>query len=151
MLYYLINYNSLYKEIYKDIIIYCNKFEIDYNSQSLKNKRQLLFYYSFLRIFKNIKKHKIEKPVILFYDDINSKSLNIILKKISKILNIPIFYKKSNECSDGSQKELKLFADNFYEKQKINLKEFKKLLIQYDFNEEFKQELNKLNFGKLLC
>lgn len=151
MLYYLINYNSLYKEIYKDIVIYCNKFEIDYNSQSLKNKRQLLFYYSLLRIIKNYKKHKTEKPVISFNDNLNSKSLNIILKRISKILNIPVFHTNSNDTSEGFQKELKLFADSFYENQKINLKELKKILIQYNFNEEFKQELNKLNFGKLLC
>jgi hypothetical protein len=151
MLYYFINYNSLYKEIYRDIIIYCNKFEIDYNSQSIKNKRKLLFYYSFLRILKNIKKHKTEKPVILFNNDINSKSLNILLKKISKILHIPVFNKNSDSSSEGFQKELKIVADSFYEKQKINLKELKKIMIQYNLKEEFKEELNKLNFGKLLC
>lgn len=151
MLYYCINYNSLYKEIYKDIIIYCNKFEIDYNSQSIKNKRKLLFYYSFLRILKNIKKHKIEKPVLLFNNDMNSKSLNILLKKISKILHIPLFFKDGDVNSIGFQKELNTIADNFYEKQKINLKELKKIIIQYNLNEEFKEELSKLNFGKLLC
>jgi hypothetical protein len=151
MLYYFINYNSLYKEIYRDIIIYCNKFEIDYDSQSVKNKRKLLFYYSFLRILKNIKKHKTEKPVILFNNDINSKSLNILLNKISKILHIPVFYKNSDELSEGFQKEIKTIADNFYEKQKINLKELKKIMVQYNFTKEFKEELNKLNFGKLLC
>ena len=50
MIYYIIKYNILYNNILHDIIKFCNKFEIDFNTQSIKNKKQLIIYYSILQL-----------------------------------------------------------------------------------------------------
>ena len=92
MIYYIIKYNILYNNILHDIIKFCNKFEIDFNTQSIKNKKQLIIYYSILQLLIELKNNNLDKPIIIFEKTIKDYTIESCLNKISKILIIPIYY-----------------------------------------------------------
>lgn len=129
MLYYIINYNILYLDIFKNITIFCKKFEIDFDTQKIKNKKELTIYYSILQLLLELEKNKLEKPIIVYKRINNNNIIEYCLNKISKILVIPIYICDEYDNSEGTIKELSLIADNFYDKNTFNVKKLKKLLI----------------------
>lgn len=132
MLYYIINYNKLYSDILQNIVKFCNKFEIDFNLQSIKNKKELTIYYSILQLLIELKNNKLEKPILVFEN--NNKLLESCLNKISKILIIPVYFCDKFDNSEGIIKEIHLKADEFYEKNIFTTKKLKKLLMGNNFN-----------------
>ena len=132
MIYYIINYNNLYSDILQNIIKFCNKFEIDFNSQSIKNKKELTIYYSILQLLIELKNNKLDKPIIIFEN--NDKLLESCLKKISKILIIPVYFCNKFDDSEGIMREINLKADEFYDKNVFTTKRLKKLLMGNNFN-----------------
>ena len=133
MLYYIINYNKLYLDILQNIIKFCNKFEIDFNLQSIKNKKELTIYYSILQLLIELKNNKLEKPILVFENN-NNKLLESCLKQISKILIIPVYFCDKFDNSEGTIKEIFLKADEFYENNFFTTKKLKKLLMGNNFN-----------------
>ena len=134
MLYYIINYNILYSDILYNIINFCKRFEIDFESQKIKNKKELTIYYSILQLLLELEKNKLEKPIIIYEKIENDNIIEFCLNKISKILVIPIYICDKFNNSEGMNKELSLFADTFYEKNTFNVKKLKKLLVGSNFN-----------------
>jgi hypothetical protein len=134
MLYYIINYNIIYSNILYNIINFCKRFEIDFESQKIKNKKELTIYYSILQLLLELEKNKLEKPIIIYERIENNNIIEYCLNKISKILVIPIYICDKFNNSEGMNKELSLFADTFYEKNTFNVKRLKKLLVGSNFN-----------------
>lgn len=129
MLYYIINYNILYLDILKNITIFCKKFEINFDTQKIKNKKELTIYYSILQLLLELEKNKLEKPIIIYERIENNNIIEYCLNKISKILIIPIYICDKYDNSEGIIKELSLIADSFYDKNTFSVKKLKKLLI----------------------
>jgi hypothetical protein len=129
MFYNIINYNILYSDILYNIINFCKKFEIDFESQKIKNKKELTIYYSILQLLLELEKNKLEKPIIIYEKIENNNIIEYCLYKISKILIIPIYICDKFNNSDGTIKEISLIADNFYDKNTFSIKKLKKLLI----------------------
>ena len=134
MFYNIINYNIIYSDILYNIINFCKKFEIDFESQKIKNKKELTIYYSILQLLLELEKNKLEKPIIIYERIENNNIIEYCLNKISKILVIPIYICDKFNNSEGMNKELSLFADTFYEKNTFNVKKLKKLLVGSNFN-----------------
>lgn len=134
MIYYIIKYNIIYSDILHNIIKFCNKFEIDFNTQSIKNKKQLMIYYSILQLLIELKNNNLDKPIIIFEKIIKDSTIESCLNKISKILIIPIYYCEKYDNSEGMNKEISMKADIFYEKNTFNSKKLKKLLMGNNFN-----------------
>ena len=145
MLYYIINYNIIYSDILQNIMIFCKKFEIDFESQKIKNKKELTIYYSILQLLLELEKNKLEKPIIIYEKIENNNIIEYCLNKISKILVIPIYICDRFNNSEGMNKELSLIADNFYDKNTFNTKKLKNLLIGSNFNVLF-EKIKKIKF-----
>ena len=127
MLYELLNYNTLYKNIKLDIEDFCKKFEISFEESKIKTKREILIYFSIIEILKKLEKGKLEKPIVIFDSEFNNSLFQFCFKQISKILVIPIFFVE-NEISNGTKKELILKADSYYDRNVFTIKRLKKQL-----------------------
>ena len=130
---YLNNYIDYYN-ILHDIIKFCNKFEIDFNTQSVKNKKQLIIYYSILQLLIELKNNNLDKPIIVFEKTIKDSTVESCLNKISKINSKIletqcIYLEKAIElCSD------KVFLESYeenleksIEKRRIIFKQWEEL------------------------
>jgi hypothetical protein len=127
MLYELINYNTLYKNIKLDIEEFCKKFEISFEDSKVKTKRELLIYFSLIEILNKLEKRKLEKPIIIFDSNFDNALFRFCFKQISKILVIPVYFVE-NEISNGTKKELASKADSFYDLNIFTVKKLKKQL-----------------------
>ena len=145
MIYYFINYNLIYSEIYNNIINYCNNFNLDYDNLKLKDKRNILIYYSSLRLIEELKKQKGKKPILIFENLEKNKIIEFALKKISRLLLMPIFIQDKIEKSDGMSKELELKADDFYFKNTFNFKKIKKNLSVFT-NDKLEKQIKSIKF-----
>ena len=133
MIYYLIEYKKIYPEIAKNVEKFCGKFDIDFDSQKLKTKRELLLYYSILTLLRNLKNGNIEKPIVVFDKSNNGNLFQYCFKKIQAILVIPIFYCEEFDNSEGLKTELSIKADCFYNKNIFTVKKLEKLLAGKNF------------------
>ena len=147
MLYELINYNTLYKNIKLDIEEFCKKYEISFENSKVKTKREFLIYFSLIEILKKLEKRKLEKPIVIFDSNFNNTLFQFCFKQISKILVIPVFFVE-NEISNGTKKELVLKADSFYD---LNVFTIKKLKKQLCFKKHSSLVSNICNFKSLGC
>jgi hypothetical protein len=130
MFYYIINYDNLYLDILSNIKKYCDDFDLSFDEENKKTKKDLYLYFSILEIIKNIKDRKgYEKPILIY----GGNESNIPFKEISKILIIPVFKNVYTEITDGYRKELYLKADVYYLKNTFNCKKFNRLISKYKF------------------
>lgn len=128
MIYYIIEFSTIYNSINLDIVKFCNKFEIDFSTQKIKTKKELLIYYTIIQLLQNFQNKTIEKPIIIYKQDINNLLLQNCLKKVSDILVIPIYNCENFDGSEGIRQELFAKADKFYEKKTFTTKKLEKLL-----------------------
>ena len=145
MIYCIINYNLIYSDIYNNIINYCNNFNLDFDNLKLKDKRNILIYYSSLKLIEELKKEKHKKPILIFENLEKNKLIEFTLKKVSKILLMPIHIDDKIEKSDGMIKELELKADDFYFKNTFNFKKIKKNLSVFT-NDKLEKEIKSIKF-----
>lgn len=147
MIYDIIEYKILANNINSQITKFSHKFEIDYYSQKIKTKRELLIYYIILELLQILQSNKINKPIIVFDSEYNNSLLQFCFKKISNILTIPIYYCEKFDRSEGQIKELQIKADGFYEKNVFTTKKLEKMLK----GENFKYLILKIKQFKLLA
>lgn len=122
-----INYNTLYGNINVEINKFCLKYEIEFEKQKIKTKRELLIHYSLLEILKELKNRKCRYPVILYNSNFKNNLFEFSFKQISKILVLPVFFVE-NEISNGIKQELILKSDVFYNSNVFTMKKLKKYL-----------------------
>ena len=134
MIYYIIEFSTIYNIINSNIAKFCDKFEIDFSTQKIKTKRELLIYYTIIQLLQNFKNKTIEKPIIIYKQDINNSLLQFSLKKVSDILVIPIYNCENFDGSEGIKEELFAKADKFYEKKRFTTKKLEKLLKGKNFD-----------------
>jgi hypothetical protein len=134
MIYYIIDYNSLYTNIEFSIVKFCNKFEIDFFTQKIKTKKQLLIYYTIIELLQIFQKNKIEKPIIVFQKKADDRLLQFCLNTVSNILIVPIYNCEKFDDSEGLKQELYIKADKFYEKNVFTTKKLEKLLKGENFD-----------------
>jgi hypothetical protein len=146
MIYDIIEYRILANNINSHIIKFSHKFEIDYDSQKIKTKRELLIYYIILELLQILQSNKINKPIIVFDSEYNNSLLQFCFKKVSNILTIPIYYCENFDRSKGQIKELQIKADSFYDKNTFTTKKLEKMLK----GENFKDLVLKIKQFKLL-
>jgi len=125
MIHSCIEYNSIFKEIKGNIDGYCYKFQIEFEKQKIKNKRELIIYFSIKEILKYSKDIKNNKTILFYNKEFNNPLFHFCFKKISKILNIPIFFIENDFCN-GKKKEFLLKSDLFYENNVFSIKNLKK-------------------------
>lgn len=128
MIYYIIEFSTIYNNINSNIAKFCDKFEIDFFTQKIKTKKELLIYYIIIQLLQNFQNKTIEKPIIIYKQDINNLLLQNCLKKVSDILVIPIYNCENFDGSEGIRQELFAKADKFYERKTFTTKKLEKLL-----------------------
>jgi hypothetical protein len=145
MIYYIIDFSTIYNSINSNIVKFCNKFEIDFSTQKIKTKRELLIYYTIIQLLQKFSNQTIEKPIIIYNQKINNSLLQFCLKKVSDILVIPIYNCENFDGSEGIKQELFTKADRFYDTKIFTTKKLEKLLQGKNFDQlilkvkEFKQ------------
>jgi hypothetical protein len=122
-----INYNTLYGNINVEINKFCLKYEIEFEKQKIKTKRELLIHYSLLEILKELENIKCRYPVLLYNSNFKNNLFEFCFKQISKILVLPVFFVE-NESSNGNIIELSLKSESFYNKNTFTMKKLKKYL-----------------------
>lgn len=125
MLFYFIYYSSLYKKIKEDIIVFCNKFDMEFDKCKIKTKREILIHFSLLEILNNMDKNKLEKPIVIFDSNFKDSLFEFSFKQISKLLVIP-FYFCDEKVENGIKIELCLKSNNFYNHNQFSVKKLKK-------------------------
>jgi hypothetical protein len=135
MIYYIIDFSTIYNSINSNIAKFCDKFEIDFSTQKIKTKRELLIYYTIIQLLQKFSNQTIEKPIIIYNQKINNPLLQFCLKKVSDILVIPIYNCENFDGSKGIKQELFTKADKFYETRVFTTKKLEKLLQGKNFDQ----------------
>jgi hypothetical protein len=135
MIYYIIDFSTIYNNINSNIAKFCDKFEIDFSTQKIKTKRELLIYYTIIQLLQKFSNETIEKPIIIYKQDINNSLLQFCLKKVSDILVIPIYNCENFDGSEGIKQELFTKADKFYDTKTFTTKKLEKLLQGENFDQ----------------
>lgn len=124
----IVTFSALHDEIFNNLHNFCKDFEICFEEQSLKTKHNILLFFSIKKLLEFFNSKNIKNPIIL-YDRVSKNVLiDKVLKKVSKILTIPIFYYESISFSKGFYKELCVKSDNYEEKNLFTIKKLEKLL-----------------------
>lgn len=125
MIHGFIEYNSIFGNIKGKIEDYCYKFQIEFEKEKIKNKREIVIYFSIKEILKHLKENKNNKLILFYNKEFDNPLFHFCFKKISKILNIPIFFNEKDFCN-GKKKEFLIKSNNFYENNVFSIKNLKK-------------------------
>lgn len=122
-----INFNTLYGNINVEINKFCLRYEIEFEKQNIKTKRELIIHYSIIEILNHLEKSKNRYPVLIYDNKYKNNLFEFCFKQISKILTVPFFYNEE-EITNGNKIELELKSDSFYNSNVFTMKKLKKYL-----------------------
>lgn len=122
-----IYYSSLFGNINNEINKFCLKYEIIFEKEKIKTKRELLIHFSIVEILKHLEESKNRYPVLICDLKYKNNLFDFCLKQISKILVVPFFY-HDGEVLNGEKIEISLKSDSFYERNIFTMKKLKKYL-----------------------
>lgn len=144
MIHAFIEYNSIFKNIKKEIEEYCYKFQIEFEKENIKNKRDIIIYFSIKEILKHLKE---DKAILLYNKEHDNSFFHFCFKKISKILHIPVFFNEKDFCN-GKKKEILLKTNAFYENNIFSIKNLKKESFLKKHNELLNEIISLKTFKK---
>jgi len=143
-------FSSLRQEIFEKIEEFCKQFEICFKEEKIKSKDDIFLFFS-LKTFLNVfEKSFIKNPIIVYDETCNEVLIRKNLKKISKILNIPILYYEKVILSKGFFKELSIKSDIYNEKYEFSVKTLNKFLEKNNKFLDLKKDILKFKIPFIL-
>jgi hypothetical protein len=123
-----VNYNTLFCNIQKDLDIFCYKYNFEFDNLKIKTKREILIRFSLENILKYLEKTNHKNPIFFYEKEFNNSLFLFCFKKLEKILCFPFIYCECFDCSKGTSRELSKKAEIFHLKNQYSHKTVKKEL-----------------------